>query len=328
LYNSWGLCLDVAANSRSSFFPLMDVDRNLQAAILESFTSTRSSNSNSTQKTFRNEGSSSRRLNTMAREGIVPANAGVFPGSKFGRPSTRRHSATDQQRIDENNPDQKKFVNVKRSSYVKDTGGENSTFLPRSQWISLGDGWFQATPTGTGGSSRCGLHSVIESSLGQLYVCLYEPRTQSAVMSCNSETPQYDLSVSAKAIKAKNTPNQQSFEILFAFKSATDYLSLCCSVLEGTWGLNKVSGPDSCLIASTHIPELRPNIFYNILIQVRDGAVSADVDGVAVFTSVRVADSIGLGGMMGLLAKVINQIINIPLINILYSLNKGFKIRH
>ena len=242
------------------------------------------------------------RSNTLAREGITHTTK--------GRSSIRRHSATDQQKFDVNLP--KKLFAARRPSHVIDSGGANASFLPRQEWISLGDGWFQTTPVGTGSSNRFGLHSMIESSLGQLYVCIYEPRTQVAAEACSSECPQYDLAVSAKTVSSKNSPKRQCFEVIFAFRSATDYISLRCDVEVQEWSLLLHSGENALCLAAVSISshtatsELRPNIFYSVLIQVRNGnTISADVDGVPIFTAVRLPEpGATCSGLVGLLAKV------------------------
>eukprot|EP00602_Paraphysomonas_sp_CaronLab_P006428 CAMPEP_0185030678 /NCGR_PEP_ID=MMETSP1103-20130426/17677_1 /TAXON_ID=36769 /ORGANISM="Paraphysomonas bandaiensis, Strain Caron Lab Isolate" /LENGTH=657 /DNA_ID=CAMNT_0027565891 /DNA_START=53 /DNA_END=2023 /DNA_ORIENTATION=- len=279
----------------------MDTDRNLQAAIFESFKSTSSTRSIPSRVPPSRPNPLPARSNTLSREGIAPANSGTFSGSRFGRPSSRRHSATDQQRA-ENNPDNRRQIQSKKRSHVTDCGSSSPLFLSRADWMSVGEGWYQVTPTGTGSYNRCGLHNMIESSLGQLFMCVYEPRTVLGAGACDSDSPQFDLSVSAKAVKAKNTPSQQSFEVIFAFKSATDYLSLECDVRAQRWQLSRVMGPD-CTVLSAAEAELRPNFFYPILIQIRGNSVSVDVDGSPVFTSVRLAEGGTLSGMLGLLAK-------------------------
>jgi hypothetical protein len=281
----------------------MESDAGLQRAIYESLKS-RSSQATTPSRQYIG------RSNTLSREGIAPANSRAFAGSKFGRSTTRRHSATDQQKVDESMP--RKFFAARKPSHITDTGTSSASFLGRHEWITLGDGWFQATPLGTGSSSRFGLHSVVESSLGQLYICIYEPRTQLAAEACNSESPQYDLEVSAKTVLAKNSPKLQCFEIIFAFKSATDYMFLRCDVDAQSWSLCRNVGGEMTSLAIAAVDsevagaELKPNLFYSVLIQVRNGnTISVDVDGVPIFTAVRLPDpGSNCSGLMGLLAKV------------------------
>lgn len=249
-------------------------------------------------------------MNTLSREGIVPANVRVFNGSTYGKSMNRRHTASDQQKSHETlSTDHRKFP-LKKPSYVKDLGLPSPIFLPRSQWISLGDGWFQTTPIGTGNCNRCGLHSVIESSLGQLFICVYEPRSSLGVTSCLTESPNYDLEISLKTIKAKNNPTNQCFEVLIGFKSATEYVTLGLNSDLGQWILGHVTGNETHIISVVDALDIRPNVFYSLLIQVRDTLISVDVEGIPIFTSLRIpspasTSGTSLSGLMGLLAKVL-----------------------
>jgi hypothetical protein len=290
-------------------------EHSLQAAIYESLRTSSSSSSrpSSTATTRRastpNAISSApgRRQNTLSREGISPANVGVFAGSTFGKPGNRKHSSNDQQKSHEVASDLRKFPS-RRPSHIRDQGSPSSIFLPRSQWISLGDGWFQTTPIGTGQCNRCGLHSIIESSLGQLFVTVYEPRSSIGVASCLSECPNYDLEISLKTIKAKNSPSLQCFEVLIGFQSATEYVTLGLNSELGQWTLSHVTGNETHVIGVVAASDIRPNIFYSLLIQVRDTLISIDVEGVPIFTSLRIPSPVSmagtsLSGLMGLLAK-------------------------
>lgn len=181
-------------------------------------------------------------------------------------------------------------------------------FLPRSEWLGLGDGWYQTTPTGTGSTNRYGLHSVIDSSMGQLFICVYEPRTSGGVQSCTSEQPEYDLSLSVKSIsKLDKTAvsgtvcGRQQFDVLFGFKSATDFFSLTGDLTRGQWILSRTRGSSITPLNVVDM-DIKANMFYDILLQVRGGCISVDIDKVPVFTSVRFADSVS--GILGVLAKV------------------------
>jgi hypothetical protein len=279
----------------------------LQTALFESYQTSSRPASASSQQRRPETPKTGRRLNTLSREGIAPANVGVVAGSTFGKAGNRRYSASDHQRSHETIPDLRRFT-PKKPSHVKDQGAPSSLFLPRSQWISLGDGWFQTTPIGTGNCNRAGLHSIIESSLGQLFICVYEPRSTVGVSSCLSECPNYDLEISLKTIKANNAPVRQSFEVLLGFKSATEYLtlSLDSDQGQGQWTFSHVSGNETHVIAVVEASDIRANIFYSVLLQVRDTLVSVDVDGVPIFTSLRIpSPGASLSGLMGLLAKVL-----------------------
>lgn len=106
---------------------------------------------------------------TLAREGIMST---VFTGTgRVGRAVTLR----DQDKIEIPSLERRKLnvspiplrglTNKAAKSVLIPTAPSSSSsdYLPRSQWLSLGDGWFQATAPSSGSSSRCGLHSVIES---------------------------------------------------------------------------------------------------------------------------------------------------------------------
>jgi hypothetical protein len=209
--------------------------------------------------------------------------------------------------------DPKRFVK-KRSEqqqpqqHVQDKGEAMDMFLSRSEWLSLGDGWYQTTPTGTGSTNRYGLHSVIDSSMGQLFICVYEPRTQEGVQCCTSDHPEYDLGLSVKSINKqdKSTPTaRQQFDILFGFKSVTDFFSLTGDLANHQWMLSRTNGQEIIPLNVVEM-DIKANVFYDILLQVRGGSISVDIDNVPIFTAVRCADTSGgsLGGILGVLAKV------------------------
>ena len=190
--------------------------------------------------------------------------------------------------------------------HISDNGEADSLFLPRREWVSLGDGWYQTTPVGTGSSNRCGLHSVVDSSMGQLFVCVYEPRTQEGVKACHSENPEFDLSVFVKALKKDSEINHMKFDILLGFKSVTDFFGLTGDVTDKRWTLSKTEGRNVTVLSEIEM-DIKSNVFYDILIQVRGGSISVDIDSVPIFTSVRFADTTGgsLNGNLGVMAKVL-----------------------
>jgi hypothetical protein len=261
---------------------------------------------------------SPRSMNTLAREGLIPARTGVVAGSTFGQPGSRK-SSNDQQRIMDNMRDN---MSVSDMSSV---GGSSSAhrlsrvdsdnklttaanFLPRKQWISKGEGWFQTTAENSGTSARCGLHSLIESSSSELFMCVYEPRTKEAYSACTASIPEFDLEVSAKLIQsrlpgAKIDP-RCCFQIIFGFKSPYDYFTLTFNVSYHKWSVTRVSKEGETVLSSASDAEIKPNIFYNILAQIRGVSLSIDVNGVPVFTSLRITDGDNLSGLVGLVAKV------------------------
>ena len=192
--------------------------------------------------------------------------------------------------------------------HVNDTGEPMPMFLTRANWLALGDGWYQTTPTGTGSTNRCGLHSVIDSSMGQLFLCVYEPRTTEGIESCSSENPEYDLSVSVKSMNKQDKVTKlkrQQFDILFGFKSVTDFFALTGDIANQEWRISRICGSDIVPVTAMDMT-LKANLFYDILLQVRGGSISVDIDNVPIFTSIRFADTTGgsLSGILGVLAKV------------------------
>jgi hypothetical protein len=277
-------------------------------------------------------------MNTLTREGIAPGNTAY----RNGKTTSRRHAPTDQQRMAEAMFDPKRFIK-KRSTeqHVQDKGEAISMFLPRAEWLSLGDGWYQTTPTGTGSTNRYGLHSVIDSSMGQLFICVYEPRTREGVQSVTSDQPEYDLGLSIKSIKKQEklsssslSAENQHFDILFGFKSVTDFFSLTGDVSRQQWVLSRTNGQDITPLSVVDM-DLKSNVFYDVLLQIRGGSISVDVNGVPIFTSVRFADTMGgsLGGILGLLTKVnliwryVTQIFYSYYRVIVYSIT-GYKVCH
>lgn len=252
-----------------------------------------------------NSTSRGRSVNTLAREGIAPANSSLFAGSQFAKSKGRRFSASDQQKASECLADKVKLSFERKRSIYRDMGEPSTLFLPRSSWISLGDGWFQITPMGTGSSTRCGMHSLVESSLSQLYMCLYEPRSKEVHDSCTGEPTEYDIEASLKSMRYSTGTESYQFELIFAFKSPTDYFSLICDVSNGTWSLTRCLGSEKTTVLSCGASEeIKPNLFYSILLQVRGNTVSVDVDNVPIFTTARPPDAVNMSGLMGLLAQV------------------------
>jgi hypothetical protein len=112
-----------------------------------------------------------RNTGTLEREGIKAATSSAIAGSRFGRASAAPHKVRDQQimqsSIDVPHERRSSVVGTMKGASIVDSGAPNSQFLLRSHWISLGDGWHQVTPVGTGSTTRCGLHSVVQSSFGK-----------------------------------------------------------------------------------------------------------------------------------------------------------------
>lgn len=233
----------------------------------------------------------------MAAEGILPAklynpisSAGLNNLHSLSR--SRAFSPRSQSFRDAN-------VNVNNSN---DRWSE--LFLEPKDWIQLGDGWFQATSISSGTSTRCGLHSIIQNSSGQLLVCLYEPRTQEATIACTHINPMYDLEVSLKIMKnsvhSNSIPLNWNFQLIFAFKSINDYSLVTCNLLRSTWILSKIKDGNEIFISESSSLPVKANIFYSVLLQIRGNKVSVDVNGIPIFTSIASSNSIAFNGLVGL----------------------------
>ena len=275
--------------------------------------------------------------NTLLREGVLSANIRVVEGSKFGRaPPSRRGSDQRQQQVGT-----RSSVGTRAYAPPEPICALPHLVLPRAEWISLGDGWFQATPRREvgGSSTRCGLHSVIDGSLGFPFLVVYEPRTAEAIASCINSS-EYDLELSAKVIlsyESSNasvetaTPNSAlrrislldsssslsysapssssppqstlNFQVIFAFQSANDHMILTADVPTQSWVLSRVkSGQETLLVQVGH--EIKTNQFYHILIQVRGNSVSVDINTLPIITAARAgSDEDSCGGLLGLLSR-------------------------
>ena len=262
----------------------------------------------------------------------------VVEGSKFGRapPSSRRGSDQRQQQVGN-----RSSVVTRAYAPPEPISALPHLVLPRAEWIALGDGWFQATPwRETGGSStRCGLHSVIDGSLGFPFLVVYEPRTAEAIASCINSS-EYDLELSAKVIlsyessnasieaatpnstlrrisllensssslysaPSSSTPSHSAlnFQVIFAFQSANDHMILTADVSTQSWVLSRVKfGQETLLVQVGH--EIKENQFYHILIQVRGNTVSVDINALPIITAARASsDEDSCGGLLGLLSR-------------------------
>ena len=67
------------------------------------------------------------------------------------------------------------------------------------------------------------------------------------------------------------------------------------------WTLGRFESGTETFLQVVQDSTLRPNVFYNLLLQVRGAEVSLDANGVALFTSVRVPDS--ASGAIGVMAR-------------------------
>ena len=279
---------------------------------------------------------------SLRREGVLPStgpNARLVPNSKFGRGSVLNHRGTDQQQT-------RAGVVIRPYSPLESITAHAHLTLPRPEWIPLGDGWFQATPRreSGGSSSRCGLHSVIDGSLGLPLLCIYEPRSAEAIASCINAA-EFDLEVSAKVIQSNEktttaaaaaatdsapaaalrrvslldsasisassssssssfsgavSPQALNFQILFAFQSLTDFMLVTADVSTQSWVLSRVRGGEETVLEQVGGHDIRPNQFYHVLVQVRGGSVSVDVNATPIITAARIGgEEESLGGLLG-----------------------------
>ena len=70
---------------------------------------------------------------------------------------------------------------------------------------------------------------------------------------------------------------------------------------ERVWTLGRFESGNETVLQVVQDSTLRPNVFYQLLLQVRGAEVSLDANGVALFTSVRVLDS--ASGAIGIMAR-------------------------
>ena len=257
----------------------------------------------------------------LGQEGIKPSTVPTVVGSTFGRPKSTPHKANAQQAIAQSMPERRtsRSSGSSVSASASTTGSRRQAefvnnwlftpkILPRESWSSLGDGWWQVTPTGSGLTTRFGLHSVIESAYAQSFMCLYEPRSQEASLACLSATPEYNLEIHAK-IQAKVhngiiSKAHQNFQIVFAFKNPFDYCSVRCDAHAQVWQLIHTIGTEDVLIADVEDGGIRLHTFYNLLLQIRCNSVSLDVNTLPLFTNIRIPNLDNVGGLMGLVSKV------------------------
>ena len=273
--------------------------------------------------------------NTLLREGVLPATLRVVPGSSFGRGTGGSLRGSDQQ--EERRKSARPVVPLGRLYTPLDpiTSSPRLT-LPRAEWISLGEGWFQATPVRETGanSSKCGLHSVIDGSAGLPFLCIYEPRSAEAIASC-IHSSEYDLEVSSKIIVVRPTSRPTSsssrrpslllsetssssssfssslsaassnFQIIFAFQSFFDFLVITCDMPTQSWILSRVHNGEETVLEQVCTNDIKPNLFYNALVQVRGNCVSLDINNAPVITGFRVAAGVEcqLGGFLGVLSR-------------------------
>lgn len=223
---------------------------------------------------------SSGTLGTLRREGIAPSSsARVISNSSFGKP-----------------------IIAPRNSSIPD---KRLQILEQRHWIGLGEGWFQATMPNTGSTSRCGLHSIIESTTNQCFICAYIPRSKASYQAVVGPNAEFDLELAIK-LYSKDGNQSTLAQVIVAMKSPDDYCMICCDAYNKIWSFVHIIRDKEILVSQAVDESLRCNIFYNLLIQVRCNSISLDVNGVPLFTNIRVSGVEEFGGLLGLCAKVIS----------------------
>lgn len=151
------------------------------------------------------------------------------------------------------------------------------------------------------------MHSIIESFSGRLFIALYEAKTKECLQACVSSNPSYNLEVHGKIVQIHRNalkPVAYNFQIVFGFKSIYDYYLLTCELYQKRWILSRVKEGEETIVVEAIDLNIKPNIFYEILLQARDNSLSIDINGLAIFTSIRFSDGMNLNGLIGVQAKV------------------------
>lgn len=263
------------------------------------------------------------RQSTLHHEGIRPASSSTIAGSSFGKATSSPYRLNAQQAA------QSRDNYARRDGTGKCAGGSSAAdalasrrqsvdsifrlistvpqCLPQNSWIGLGEGWWQVTPLGTGETTRYGLHSVVESVAGQVYMCLYQPRSREAAIACTSTTPEYNLELSCKLQTKVHDgcidKQHLNCQIVFSFKSSSNYCSVVCDAKTKTWKLIHRMGGNDFLIREIEQEDVKLHSFFQILLQVRGNSMSLDANGSPIFTNIRIPDVDNLGGIMGLMSK-------------------------
>ena len=206
--------------------------------------------------------------------------------------------------------------------------------LERDEWVPMNGGWYQISAASSGSFSKLGMHQIVENSCyspdGAPYVALYIPRNDEIRDACLERSPYCDLEVGVKIIQSSE-PHQgsslsnsvfhklrsdrdeenvttsavvPSMTIIFSMKSPEEYMFLAGEVQSQTWTLG-YSCPDGVTILNQLVDkELKGNIFFAVLVQLRGSSLSVDINSVPVFTSVRLPHALSsFGGYPGVVAR-------------------------
>ena len=119
--------------------------------------------------------------------------------------------------------------NLANTSILRAGLSKNIEFSSKENWLNIGKGWMQCTPSHTGGLVRCGLQTIIESNGNNILFCLYEPPKpiETYKVADSSNDPEYDLGFSAKISTTNSELSRLScFYVVVAFKSELEFVSI------------------------------------------------------------------------------------------------------
>jgi hypothetical protein len=117
--------------------------------------------------------------------------------------------------------------------------------------------------------------------------------------------PEYDLEVAVKMISDPSGARRTAASIIVSFESPENFLALTVDALQKTWTLCWVCGGPSelaTILNEVEEPSIRAGAFYSVLIQVRAGAISVDINSIPVFTAVKIPEAASKGSLVGVLA--------------------------
>jgi hypothetical protein len=236
---------------------------------------------------------SGQNMGTLSREGILASHS--LPNRIISTNSSK--------------PDNLSRSRTQKESYHTSSAAWN---IPsRECWQGLGEGWFQTNRDG-GSIMRTGLHSIVESSYHNILSCMYVPRSQPALQKINGSNPEFDLELSVKFLSSQNGGSSTSQAatnlgipyILVSFKSSADFFALKCDYPNKMWWFVHVKNSEERVVSNAFDESVRPNTFYTILIQIRGGGLSVDVNGIPLFTSIRCPEGREFQGLVGLAVDV------------------------
>eukprot|EP01031_Cornospumella_fuschlensis_P024439 gene24439-29541_t len=253
---------------------------------------------------------------SLKREGILSTpQQRLFPGSTHGAASVAPHKLSTQQSIERRySTNSTSSASLMSSASVSKGASRRPSrteellrphcFLLETDWISLGEGWYQITTPGSGSINRCGLHSVLESNQVHPFASLYIPRSEGAYQACIGDG-EFDLQLQIKPMSSK-TNSVSEMRILFAFKSLDDHAAIHIDPLNKTYTITYTYQSNTTVLGVATDESLKVNAFSQILLQLRGSCLSLDVNHAPLFTKLRLPSSLdpsspssAVGGYMG-----------------------------